>query len=191
MPKAYFSRPYQGKSSPMNYFELFNLEVSFNIDLGKLATTYQKLQQLTHPDKFATASDRDRLLSVQKNAQVNDAYQTLKSPLSRAEYMLGLRGIDLQHEQITLQDNAFLMQQMEWREQLEELDSEAEPEKKLTELDGEIKNIIQSELGALEQALVSSSEQANQSAALVIRKLKFMYKLRQEIERKDEQLNDF
>jgi molecular chaperone HscB len=191
MPKAYFSRPNQGKSSPMNYFELFNLEVSFNIDLGKLATTYQKLQQLTHPDKFATASDRDRLLSVQKNAQVNDAYQTLKSPLSRAEYMLGLRGIDLQHEQITLQDNAFLMQQMEWREQLEELDSEAEPEKKLTELDGEIKNIIQSELGALEQALVSSSEQANQSAALVIRKLKFMYKLRQEIERKDEQLNDF
>jgi molecular chaperone HscB len=175
----------------MNYFELFNLEVSFNVELGKLATTYQKLQQLTHPDKFATASDRDRLLSVQKNAQVNDAYQILKSPLSRAEYMLSLRGIELQHEQTTLQDNAFLMQQMEWREQLEELDNEADPEQKLAQLDGEIKNIIKSELNELERALVLSSEQANLSAALIIRKLKFMYKLRQEIERKDEQLNDF
>lgn len=175
----------------MNYFELFNLEVSFNVDLGKLATTFQKLQQLTHPDKFATASDRDRLLSVQKNAQVNDAYQTLKSPLSRAEYMLSLRGLELQHEQHTLQDNAFLIQQMEWREQLEELDNDPDAEQKLADLDAEIKGIINTELLKLEQDLVLATEQKNQSAAVIIRKLKFMYKLRQEIERKDEQLNDF
>ncbi|MDP5029503.1 MAG: co-chaperone HscB [Paraglaciecola sp.] len=175
----------------MNYFELFNLEVNFNVDLSALASTYQKLQQLTHPDKFATASDRDRLLSVQKNAQVNDGYQTLKSPLSRAEYMLNLRGIDLQHEQTTLQDNVFLMQQMEWREQLEDIEHDAQPEQKLAELDDEIKGIIADELKTLKEQLLVGSEQANQGAAIIIRKLKFMYKLRQEIERKDEQLNDF
>jgi molecular chaperone HscB len=175
----------------MNYFELFNLDVSFNVDLSGLATTYQKLQQLTHPDKFATASDRDRLLSVQKNAQVNDGYQTLKSPLSRAEYMLNLKGIDLQHEQTTLQDNAFLMQQMEWREQLEEIDDELEPEQKLAELDDEIKDIIKAKFTELAQLFIEDTEQTHQSAAMIIRKLKFMYKLRQEIERKDEQLNDF
>lgn len=175
----------------MNYFELFNLEVSFNVDLSELATSYQKLQQLTHPDKFATASDRDRLLSVQKNAQVNDGYQTLKSPLPRAEYMLHLKGIDLQHEQTTLQDNAFLMQQMEWREQLEEIEGGQGAEQKLAQLDDEIKDIINTELKQLEQALALNSEQTNQAASSIIRKLKFMYKLREEIERKDEQLNDF
>ena len=175
----------------MNYFELFNINPEFNLDLDLLANTYQRLQQLTHPDKFATASDRDKLVSVQKNAQVNDAYQVLKSPLSRAEYMLELRGLELRHEQQTLQDTQFLMQQMQWREQLEDIDSGAEAEAQLAELDTEIKQQITSQLSELEQQLTLDNEQANVACADLIRKLKFMYKLRQEIARKDEQLNDF
>ncbi|MGY0564180.1 MAG: Fe-S protein assembly co-chaperone HscB, partial [Paraglaciecola chathamensis] len=104
----------------MNYFALFNLTPSFEIDKAGLAATYQQLQKLTHPDKFATASERDKLIALQKNAQVNDGYQVLKTPLSRAEHMLELRGVELQHEQKTMQDGAFLMQQMEWREQLDD-----------------------------------------------------------------------
>ncbi|MFQ3197153.1 MAG: molecular chaperone HscB [Paraglaciecola sp.] len=68
----------------MNYFELFNLSPVFHLDTTQLAKTYQTLQLLTHPDKFATAGDRDKRIALQKNAQVNDAYQVLKSPLSRA-----------------------------------------------------------------------------------------------------------
>jgi molecular chaperone HscB len=184
----------QGKFSKMNYFELFNINPEFSLDLDLLANTYQRLQQLTHPDKFATASDRDKLLSVQKNAQVNDAYQVLKSPVSRAEYMLGLRGIELRHEQQTLQDTQFLMQQMEWREQLEDIGGAGDTnnvEKQLSELDDEIKQHQASQLTSLEQKLAVNDEQANLASADLIRKLKFMYKLRQEIARKDEQLNDF
>ena len=181
----------QGKFSNMNYFELFNINPEFSLDLDLLANTYQRLQQLTHPDKFATASDRDKLLSVQKNAQVNDAYQVLKSPISRAEYMLGLRGLELRHEQQTLQDTQFLMQQMEWREQLEDIDSSANAEDQLAELDDEIAQLIRTQVASLAEQLAINNEQANVACADLIRKLKFMYKLRQEIARKDEQLNDF
>ena len=181
----------QGKFSNMNYFELFNINPEFSLDLDLLANTYQRLQQLTHPDKFATASDRDKLLSVQKNAQINDAYQVLKSPVSRAEYMLGLRGIELRHEQQTLQDTQFLMQQMEWREQLEDIDGGADAEDQLAELDDEIAQLIRTQVASLAEQLALNNEQANLACADLIRKLKFMYKLRQEIARKDEQLNDF
>lgn len=175
----------------MNYFELFNIEPAFDLDLDLLASTYQKLQQLTHPDKFATASDRDRMLSVQKNAQVNDGFQILKAPLSRAEYLLNLRGLELQHEQKTLQDSEFLMQQMEWREQLEDISSANEPLADLDKLDKEIKQIIQNQLNLLEQQLSLSTELGNETSADIIRKLKFMYKLRKEIEHQEELLDEF
>src|SRR5690606_10742494 len=110
----------------MNHFELFHLPEQFELDLAQLSASYQQLQQLTHPDKFATASDQQRLLSVQKNAQLNDAYQALKSPLLRAEYLLELKGIDLKHETSTMQDGMFLMQQMEWREQLDDIQASAD-----------------------------------------------------------------
>lgn len=175
----------------MNYFELFNISPQFSLELDELAATYQKLQQLTHPDKFATASERDRMVSVQKNAQVNDAYQVLKAPLSRAEYLLELRGIELRHEQQTLQDSEFLMQQMHWREQLEELDSADDPVEQLAQLENEIAQHISEQLSYLAEQLSLNTEQANLHCAVLIRKLKFMYKLREEIARKDEQLNDF
>jgi molecular chaperone HscB len=111
----------------MNYFELFNLPVSFDVDLSTLPQTYQQLQRLTHPDRFARGSEQEKLVAIQKNAQVNDAYSVLKSPLSRAEYLLSLRGIDLQHEQKTIKDTAFLMQQMEWREELSEISEQTDP----------------------------------------------------------------
>jgi molecular chaperone HscB len=174
----------------MNYFELYNLKTSFDLDLHELARTYQQLQQLTHPDKFAGASERDKRIAVQKNAQVNDAYQVLKTPLSRAEHILALRGLELQHEQQTIQDNAFLMQQMHWREELEELEQAEDQEAGLLALDEEIKALIEQQLEALHAHLTEDTESANQAAAILVRKLKFMYKIRQEIARKEDALND-
>ena len=104
----------------MNYFQLFNLPVSLNLDKAQLSRAYQTLQQLTHPDKFASGSDQEKRIALQKNAQVNDAYSTLKHPLSRAQHILALRGIVIDGEQHTMQDTAFLMQQMELREALED-----------------------------------------------------------------------
>lgn len=175
----------------MNYFELFNLPISFDVDPIELQQTYQQLQRLTHPDKFASAGDQQKLVAMQKNAQVNDAYSVLKSPLSRAEYMLSLRGIDLKHEQQTIKDTAFLMQQMEWREELAEIADQAEPSSALESLEAEIDRTIKSDLVRLEQLLKSGELADEKNAADIIRQLKFLYKMLAEIELKEDALSDF
>jgi molecular chaperone HscB len=174
----------------MNYFELFNIPVSFDLDLSVLPQTYQQLQRLTHPDKFASGSEQQKLVAIQKNAQVNDAYSVLKSPLSRAEYLLSLRGIDLQHEQQTIKDTAFLMQQMEWREELAEIAERTDPLSALESLEDEIKQTIKSDLTKLKNFLESDQQEAEKNAADIIRQLKFLYKILSEIELKEDILSD-
>jgi molecular chaperone HscB len=175
----------------MNYFELFNIPVSFDLDLSVLPQTYQQLQRLTHPDKFASGSEQQKLVAIQKNAQVNDAYSVLKSPLSRAEYLLSLRGIDLQHEQQTIKDTAFLMQQMEWREELAEIAEQTDPLSALESLEDEIKQTINKELAQLKDLLGSEQAGAEKNAVDIIRQLKFLYKMLSEIELKEDALSDF
>lgn len=174
----------------MNYFELFNLQPGFNIDLTALATRYQQLQQLTHPDKFASAGDQEKRLAVQKNAQVNDGYHTLKQPLSRAEHILALRGVELQDEQQTMQDTAFLMQQMEWREQLADIPHGADPLDELESLDKEVKQETRSRLSGLSEQLSHPDPASSARAADEIRRLKFLYKLTDEIAQLEEKLED-
>ena len=105
----------------MNYFQLFDLPATFELDLTELGSRYLALQRKFHPDKYAAASNRDRLMSVQQTANINDAYHSLKQPLLRAEHLLALRGLKISHEQRSFTDPVFLMQQMELREQLAEL----------------------------------------------------------------------
>ena len=177
----------------MNYFDLFNIPVSFELDLSELSKTYQQLQRLTHPDKFANGSEQEKLIAIQKNAQVNDAYSVLKSPLSRAEYLLSLRGIDLQHEQQTIKDTAFLMQQMEWREELAEVEEQPEPLDALESLEQQINQTIKRDLAKIKELLDSKQTdiEAEKKAADVIRQLKFLYKMLAEIALKEDALSDF
>ncbi|MGI0153014.1 co-chaperone HscB [Pseudidiomarina sp. WS423] len=163
----------------MNHFELFDLPAAFNLDAADLQQRYRKLQQTLHPDRFANGSQRDKLLAVQRTAQLNDAYQTLRNPLLRAEYILQLRGLDLAHEQTTLQDPEFLMAQMEWRERIAELNDWEEIDAALRDLAVESRD-LQSEL---EQQI---NAEENEAAANSIRKLKFMLKLEHELEEKSE-----
>ncbi len=173
----------------MNYFSLFRLPEQFQVDTADLSRAYQTLAQITHPDKFATSSEREKRLAVQKNAQVNDGYQVLKTPILRAEHILELRGVELKHEQQTMQDTGFLMQQMEWRESLEEIQS-TKNEDALLDMDGEIKSQIKNHLSLLEAELTKQNAESDKVAAEEVRKLKFMYKLRDEIELIEDALSD-
>lgn len=166
----------------MNHFELFDIKPDYALDLADLQQRYRKLQQAMHPDRFANASARDKLLAVQRTSQLNDAYHTLREPLSRAEYILSLRGVDMQHEQKTLQDPEFLMAQMEWRERVEELSPGdfAAIDAAFRDLEGETK-LLQDRL---EQQLLADE---NEAAAETIRKLKFMHKLGRELEAIEDQ----
>ncbi|MCK5092236.1 MAG: Fe-S protein assembly co-chaperone HscB, partial [Gammaproteobacteria bacterium] len=110
-----------------NYFEIFELPISFTIDLTLLVQRFRDLQQVVHPDRFASASDQERRISMQQSTRLNEAYQVLKDPLSRARYLLELNGIQWEDEQSTVSDTEFLMEQMELREVLSEVRGKRDP----------------------------------------------------------------
>lgn len=100
------------------YFNLFQLEPSFNIDTEALEQTYRALAARFHPDKFASASAFEQKQAVMMSSTINDAYRTLKSPIDRAAYLLKSQNIDADAPEHTSFSPEFLMQQMEWRETL-------------------------------------------------------------------------
>ena len=151
-----------------NYFELFNLPEKFQIDSVKLQENYRSIQKEIHPDRFATSTENEKVQSMIKSTQVNDAYQTLKSPTKRAKYILSLhRSV----EKITLPPD-FLMQQMEWEEHLEDI------EKKIKELD-QFKLTINKKYEEYSLMLSTQidNDQSWNEAAITIDKLYFVEKL--------------
>src|SRR3712207_6768551 len=107
-----------------NPFALFDLPVDFNLNNDLLSSRYLSLQKSLHPDNFAHGSAQEQRLAMQKSAEINDALQLLKDPISRANSIIALHTGKLQDiEQRSSQDMAFLMQQMEWREQLEQIEN--------------------------------------------------------------------
>ncbi len=102
-----------------DYFDLFALPVSYNVDGVLLAQRYRELQHTIHPDKYTTSSDQDRRLSLQLTAQVNEAFQTLKNPILRAKYLLQLH--DAVPDDNAAMNPEFLGEQMELRERLADI----------------------------------------------------------------------
>lgn len=171
----------------MNYFELFGLSAGLEIDLVRLASAYHTLQQQYHPDRFVAAPQAERLAVMQQAAEINSGYQTLKDPLSRAEYLLSILGLDIRGEQQTMQDLAFLTRQLEWREELEAIGDAADPEASIDAFSRDIRTEEQQLYAELAQAV--ASQQLPEAAALV-RKLKFVRKLRDELARLEDSLMD-
>jgi molecular chaperone HscB len=170
----------------MNYFELYNLPVQFEINLDKLKQHYQTLQKLTHPDKFASASEQQKRMYLIKNSQINDAYSVLRSPVARGEHLLAVRGIELASEQDTIGDVGFLMEQMEWREALDDADSI----KALECLVANNLKIMQKQERDIAALLLADTENQNHTAAQELRKIKFMIKLASEIDSKLDRISD-
>lgn len=100
-----------------NFFELFNLPVNLDIDVDTLRQKYLALQNVLHPDRFANASEGQKMMALQKSTLINDAFQTLKQTQTSMRHMLELQGIEID-ESKTTQDMNFLMQQMALREQV-------------------------------------------------------------------------
>lgn len=103
-----------------NYFQLFSFEPAFNIDLNVLEANYRAIQSASHPDRFVTCTSAEKLESMQTATLANEAYLTLKSPALRAAYLLGLHDINAISETNTKMPHDFLMQQMDWREAMED-----------------------------------------------------------------------
>ena len=161
-----------------NHFELFGIPPLYQIDPTQLEQAYRDIQSQIHPDKFAHLSDAERRLSMQWSTQANEAYQTLRQPVGRARYLLHLKGIDIHEETNTAMSPAFLMQQMEWREAIGEARA-AKDASELEHLSGQLRSEIQAQQHQLADLL--DIEKNYPRAAEIVRELKFMEKLREEI----------
>lgn len=169
-----------------SHFELFGLPVIFEIDLNHLDRAYRHLQAEVHPDRFASASDSDRRLSMQWATHANEAYQTLKNPLTRARYLLHLQGIDTQEESNTAMPAEFLMRQMEWREAIEEAQAATDVEA-LEALSRELRYESQEMQAELSATLDERHDYP--SACETVRKLRFLDKVQAEIDQAIEALD--
>jgi molecular chaperone HscB len=172
----------------LNYFELFGINETFDINTSSLAETYQSLQKMAHPDKFAHASHQDQLLAVQQSALINDAYQTLKQPLKRAEYILNQRDVDMPSEQHSFRDNMFLMRQMELREMLEEVKFASDHDAAISSANQELDTEYDVLLMNMQQQIFENTPASNEAASENLRKLKFYQKLHIELDRLEDQL---
>jgi len=162
-----------------NHFELFGLPALFAVDAAALEARYHELQREVHPDRFAAAADAERRVSMQLATRVNEAYQTLKSPLRRAVYILQLRGVDPGLETNTAMPPDFLMEQMSWRERIEAGSEEPDA---LLRLRAGLRDESRKVYEKLHDQL--DEDRDDEAASQTVRALMFYAKLDEEIEDK-------
>jgi molecular chaperone HscB len=173
-----------------NYFELFGMPVGFLLDGGELSARYRELQKVVHPDRFAAAGQQSQRLSLQGATLVNEAYATLKDPLKRAQYLLGLKGVDVSAGKHTLNDPAFLMQQMELRESLAAVRASTDPQARVHELLREIGGMIRTQVAQLAVQFEDASAEQLAAAAQTVQKMQFLNKLHAEAEAIEAELEE-
>ncbi len=78
-----------------DYFRVFGIQTAFDLDVADLERRYKELTKMLHPDRYARADALARRASLERSVQLNEAWQTLKEPVRRAEYLLSLHGIDV------------------------------------------------------------------------------------------------
>lgn len=170
-----------------NYFEIFDIAVSYDVDMDQVSGLYRELQKTVHPDRHASGSEQQRRIAMQQTSLINQAFQTLKDPLARAQYMLSLQGMDMHGETDTTMDTDFLMEQMEFREAIVEVRDKADPLAELDRMLAEVRQNIQSLMAAFSQRY---GAQALDEAREIVRKMQFLFKAQNEISALSEQLED-
>ena len=160
------------------HFELFGLPQSYALDRDKLDAAYRELQNTVHPDRFAAQPEAEQRVAMQWATQVNEAYQTLRHAVNRGVYLLKLQGIDAFDASNTRMAPAFLMQQMEWREAIED----ARAGKHMAVLDA-LTDDLRAAHRRIEVQLAELIDTAHdyEAASEAVRQLRFMDKLIAEI----------
>lgn len=159
-------------------FALFELPRRFAQDRAELDTRWRRLQASAHPDRFASQGAAAQRVAMQWSVRINEAYRRLRDPMSRAAYLCELQGVPIDAERNTAMPPEFLRQQMTWREALDDADSE-----------GDLAALADQVRAAEAQLLTQAGSQLDDaldpsSAALTVRALMFVARLRSEIDRR-------
>jgi len=163
-------------------FELFGLPMKFAQDREAIDGRWKELQREAHPDRFAAQGQAAQRIAMQWSVRINEAYQRLKDPLKRAAYLCELRGAPVNAQTNTAMPSDFLVQQMAWREALEEAQSEA----KLDQLDGELQRVRDEAMQRVERLLDEQGDAA--AAAQQVRALMFIERFGHDVQDRFEQL---
>ncbi len=168
-----------------NDFVLFGLPEQFALDRADLDARWRKLQGSAHPDKFAAEGAAAQRMAMQWSVRINEAYRRLREPLSRASYLCELRGAPIDAERNTAMPAAFLLQQMGWRESLDDARGDADA---LAGLDAEVRRTEQELLHQVQRLL--DDEQTPIAASERVRALMFIQKFRRDLAQRLEALTD-
>ena len=163
-------------------FELFGVPVQFAQDRAQLDARWKELQREAHPDKFAAQGAAAQRVAMQWSVRINEAYQRLKNPMKRASYLCELNGAQINAENNTAMPSDFLMQQMEWREALEDAKSLDDLDKIALESNTSGRN----QLLKIEQTLDQEKDFA--AAAQQVRSLMFIERFASEVDARIDQL---
>ncbi|MBD8048986.1 Fe-S protein assembly co-chaperone HscB [Limnohabitans radicicola] len=166
-----------------NDFELFELPQQFAQDRAQLDDRWKALQREAHPDRFAAEGAAAQRVAMQWSVRINEAHQRLKDPLKRAAYLCELQGAAVQAENNTAMPAAFLMQQMAWREALEDTDQVSALEALADEVAAQRKRVQQS-LGQLLDV-----ERDPHAAVAQVRALMFIERFAHEVDAKLDKLS--
>ena len=173
-----------------NHFDLFGLPIGFVVDAAALAERFRDLQRVVHPDRYASATEQEKRLSLQQATRVNEAFGILKDPLRRAGYLLELHGVEQNVRTATVTDTAFLMEQMELREELAEVRGAADPAGALDDFMQRVGRMISSQIGQLAVYFEEATPEALEQARDGVGKLQFLNKLYAEAEALEAELED-
>lgn len=163
-------------------FELLGVAQQFKQDPADLAARWKKLQAQVHPDRFANGSSAEKRIAMQWSVRVNEAYQRLKSPLSRAIYLCELQGHTIGAEDNTAMPKQFLMQQMEWLEALDDAQSHSDVSAIAQQVQAELDQTIKDTEQALDQ------DQHYGSAVEHIRSWMFLSRFMERVRARQQQL---
>ncbi len=163
-------------------FALFALPERFRQDRATIDARWKELQREAHPDRFASQGAAAQRVAMQWSVRINEAYQRLKDPLKRAAYLCEQRGAPINAESNTAMPPAFLMQQMQWREALDEAATEDE----LDALARELSAARAQRLAGIERLLDEVQDAA--AAAEEVRALMFIERFDHDVQARFEQL---
>lgn len=163
-------------------FELFGVPACFEQDRAALDARWKELQREAHPDKFASQGAAAQRVAMQWSVRINEAYQRLKNPMRRAAYLCELNGAPINAENNTAMPTDFLMQQMQWREALDEATTPQDFEDIASEATDSAREQLLNIARTLDQ------DQDFQAAAQQVRSLMFIERFASEVNARIDQL---
>ena len=165
-------------------FELFGVPQRFAQERNVLDARWKELQREAHPDRFAAQGAAAQRIAMQWSVRINEAYQRLKDPQRRAAYLCELHGAPIRAEDNTAMPAEFLVQQMQWREDLEDATSAAA----VDALAFEVQQARSATLERCAELLDTHSDFAG--AAQQVRALMFIARFAKDIAQRQDQLGE-